>query len=137
MTMPETFATPDDFLAHLQVIYANSALGGTPDAEFFARTQADIQRLEPESTYTPEQLKGMTIVGERLKAEIYGSLTPDVAARVLPNIALGVLDTGEANAAIYKSPDGKYAILLNNGLLLLLSKFYKLIVAWNDPQLVT
>ena len=61
----------------------------------------------------------------------------DIAARVFPNIALGMLDTGEANDAIYKSQDGKYAILLNTGLMLLLNKFSKLIIAWNDPRLVT
>ncbi|QDV73642.1 hypothetical protein [Botrimarina mediterranea] len=137
MTTPQTFATADDFLAYLRVFYAAPASGDNPDTEMVARTQADMQALQPGAAYTPEQLNMMSVVGEQLKAEVYGSLSPEVAARVHPCIALGVLDTGEANAAIYKSSDGKYAILINTGLMQLLNKFVKIIIAWDDPRLVT
>jgi len=137
MTTRQMFDTPSDFLAHLRAVYAKPAIGGIPDHELLGRTQGDLRAPDPQVTYTPEQLRNLSLVGERLKAQVYGSLAPDVAARVLPSIALGVLDTGEANAAIYKSPDGKYAILLNNGLMLLLNKFFKLIIAWESPRAVT
>jgi hypothetical protein len=137
MNRHQSFATPDDFLAHLRAVYANPASGDLPDEELLTRTQNDLRALHPQFTYTPDQLKGMTLVGERLKAEVFGSLPFDINARILSNIALGVLDTGEANAAIYKSRDEKYAILLNNGLMLLLNKFFKLIIAWENPALVT
>ncbi|MBA4020283.1 MAG: hypothetical protein C0483_24240 [Pirellula sp.] len=133
MKTRQSFSTPEDFLSQLQTEYAESALEGAPDSEFMARTQADLNALDNTVTYTAEQLRSMAVVGAQLKEHVYGSLAADMAARIVPNIAVGILDTGEANAAIFKSPDGKYAILLNNGLLLLLNKFVKLMIAWEDP----
>jgi hypothetical protein len=133
---PLSFATPDQFLEYLRTAYGRPAALGTPDVEMIERTRADLRDANPDAPFTPEGLRDMKLVGERLKSEVYGSLAPDIAARVLPNVVLGVLDTGEANAAIYKSHDAKYAILLNTGLLLLLNKFAKLIVAWQDTSVV-
>ena len=73
---------------------------------------------------------------KHLITAMYDGLEPEEAQRVRDSIAIGTLEIGMANASIVRSPDRKYAILFHYGLMMLISKSVKSIIAARDPSQV-
>ncbi|MCK4824349.1 hypothetical protein KA005_51835 [bacterium] len=135
--LKESFTSPQEFLEYLKVELAKPIVPGVPDKEFERRTKADFEKHFPEKVQTDEDFVRYKFVVDTLKEEIISSLPMEMIERIVENIAMGALDTGEANAVIIKSLDNKYAILINFGLMTLLNKFFKLTSVLYEPKLIT
>ncbi len=106
------------------------------DTGFRAINEAEQSSLDPETKAKYDKLGWWEFAAERLKTKVYSALPRDIADVIVPRIALGALDTGTINAAIYRSSDRMFAILLNSGLMLLLNKAAKILIAQADPSCV-
>ena len=135
------FNSPEDFLKELKMTFANPLKplpGVEMDKTFFDITEKDILENHPE--FYDDVIKhhhGLDLMIDNEKQQILGALTPELRNKISSSVAIGALNTGEANAIIVKSECKKFAILVNYGLMVLLYKFLKLTVAKGNPRLVT
>lgn len=135
------FNSPEDFLNELKTTSANPLKplpGAEMDKTFFEMTEKDI--LENDAEFYDEIIKhhhGLDLMVGEEKQQILKALTPELRNKISSNVAIGALNTGEANAIIVRSDCKKFAILVNYGLMVLLNKFLKLTVAKGNPKLVT
>jgi hypothetical protein len=86
--------------------------------------------------YSSEGIFDSNILIERLLDYLFDSLNNEYIARIKENIAFGVVSNSEFNAKCVKSEDSKYAILLYDGLMLLLLKCVKCDIAFYHPEKV-
>jgi len=127
------FSSPSDYLEYLQKQYARIYPPGTPDGKFEEITNTQFKEFGL-SVSALGQFGGYDVVIEDLKNDLFPSLNASDLQRIQSDIAIGLLPTGEANAFIARSPNGKYALVFCSGLMLLLHKYLKLVRAFVTPQ---
>jgi hypothetical protein len=125
-------ANPTEFLEDIQRSLAKPRTGEFERKEYQEITQKQLEEQGINITGDPlEQALGFSV-----KIALRG-LSADERIKVEKNVAFGVAQTGEINAAIYASADGAYAILLNRGLMMFLNKYLKLIATQGKPENLT
>jgi hypothetical protein len=125
--------TPAEFLAHVQQTYARLDRDPDPHRELLELTRADLRKLgrdlpDPDAPY----------------AEIVAAISADIVAacselwgtNLSERCAIGPLQHPTVNARCFKSPDGVYALVIHHGLMNLLHKYTKLVIAAHDPPQV-
>jgi hypothetical protein len=128
-----SFSTPGSYLAHLQAVYARSYPTGSVDEAFATITRNQVAEAQlPASILS--QFEGLRLALSEMTREIHAAMDRDMAQRVAADIAIGVLPSGEAEAFISRSSDGKYAVLFSAGLMLLLHKYLKLVRGFVTPS---
>jgi len=130
--MTRLFSSPSEYLAYLQKVYSKMYPPGTADREFERITDAQLKKHDL-SLSKLRQFGGLHHAIEGLKEDLFPSLDAQNLERIASDIAIGLLPNGEANAFIARSPDGKYALVLCSGLMLLLHKYLKLVRAFVTP----
>lgn len=131
--MTDSFSTPADYLGYLQKRYGKIYSSGSPDPEFARITDAELQKIGS-SLLKLGQFGGLHAAMEGLKNDLFPALDQNELHRISADIAIGLLPSGEANAFIAKSPDGKYALVFCSGLMLLLHKYLKLVRGFVTPE---
>ncbi len=131
--MTQSFSSPTEYLAYLQKLYAKTYPPGTADKEFERITSAELNRLNLSHSELG-QFGGLHSAVEELTTELFASLDAQTVGRIAADVAVGILPTGTANAFIARSPNGRYAVLLCSGLMVLLHKYLKLVRAFNAPS---
>lgn len=135
--MMNNFTSPQEFIEELKSALANPARFGVGDSGFLKITNKQIRTNFPEAADSIiKQNRAYDVHIEELKNDIFTIMTSDMREVINSNVAIGALDTGEANAIIVKSLDWKFAILINYGLMTLLNKYLKLTCAKANPRLV-
>ena len=130
--MTRSFSSPGEYLEYLQGVYEKAYPASIQDAEF---AQITITQLDEYGLALSElgQYGGLRLAVEGLKSDLLQSLGTLDRERVVSDVAIGLLADGQANAFIARSPDGKHAIVLCSGFMLLLHKYLKLIRASVTP----
>jgi len=136
--MRNEFTSPDDFLEYLKIEFANPITpGGGDSGEFERTTMRQLKEHVPSSEWSEQDVRNYAPVIDFLVNKILLTLPESLRQRVTSSVAIGALHTGEVNAMCVKSPDKKYAILMNYGTMNLLHKYYKLMFGSFDPRAVT
>lgn len=161
--MVTTFATPQDFLRFLQTDEASPVARSAPDPAVLAdvmrraaerdeeaelggigttdATPSDdppslIGRvLQGDPSGIPDAVHRLNLLTDPLVAELLETVPDDVRRRITAHVAVGSLASGEMNA-IYRSAEGHHAILVDEGLLVLLHKYFKINTAIVHPEQV-
>lgn len=131
--MLKEYRTPDEFLEHLQESFS-CPFQTAPHEEFKSVVLEGLSESKVDLPYPEADLYNFKPIVEELREMVLRHAAPGVVRSIREEIAIGSLNTGEANAAIYRSPDKKHAIVLNYGLFLLLGKLSKLFIALNEPE---
>jgi len=135
--MNDRFGSPNDFLEYLQDTM-KSEWRDVQDEQFQAMAAEWISK----STYGASFWEKWSdnplglVVGD-LSAQIFECLPADKGKLVHDSVAIGPLFSGNVNATIIRSMDDKYAVLINEGLMILIHKVLKLYSAMKRPDLVT
>lgn len=127
------FSNPQEFLDHVKAM-ESKVIPKTGFDEKFQQIQ-DEQMKESGVALPPNTDPYDLIVGNVMK-EIAETMPLVQRKRLEELVAVGCLEHPYVNAQILRSPDGRYAIVLNKGLLILLNKFMKLIAAAREPKAV-
>jgi hypothetical protein len=134
--MRTKFASAADYLAYLQELFTRRyADDGPVDDEFQRLTETALRNAGIE--IPRGHLTGLNSVISKLWDDVLECLNDSQRDEISRNIAAGVVENGEANAFIARSPDGKYAVIFNSGLAMFLHKLFKLTAGWVDPSCVT
>jgi len=135
--MMNNFSSPQEFLEELKSTLANPARLRIGDSGFLKITNEQIRTNFPEAADSIiKQNRAYDVLIKELRNDIFAIMTSDMRDKINSNVAIGALDTGEANAIIVRSLDWKFAILINYGLMTLLNKYLKLTCAKANPRLV-
>lgn len=136
--LKESYPTPLDFVKELQNILKNEPLIKGEGHEEFNRIKEE-RKKEYDNLINKNSIpdfRDFTVHIEMLFKYIKDSLDARDLALVNESIAFGVIDNTYCNALCIKSPDNKFAILLYEGLMLLLNKYQKLLTAAHFPEKV-
>ena len=131
--MTTSFSCPREYLIYLQTVYGKFHPPGSSDREFESITEAQLTQIDS-SLSKLGQFGGLHLAIDALTNDVFRSLDRKDVDRISTDIAIGVLPSGEGNAFIAKSPDGKFAVVLCSGLMLLLHKYFKLVRAFVAPE---
>ncbi|MBI2283301.1 MAG: hypothetical protein HYU71_06310 [Bacteroidetes bacterium] len=128
------FDTAQEYLEYLQQICTKVYdLPFEKDPEFTKLNSQDVVHL------SPDQLDGMYqmkfLLNQYLNA-ILNTVSPDLKEKIESSLAIGFVRNGSFNATCSKSSTGKYAVLIYEGLFILLNKHGKLAHATNNPKIV-
>ncbi|MER9295703.1 hypothetical protein NKI38_04250 [Mesorhizobium sp. M0621] len=131
--MRKIFDNSEDYLEYLkgkyQKKYKNEKV---VDDEFHRITIQQMEKIGQRLPIGSEN--GLESVISNSFKTIVQSLPATRRALVDGHIAAGVLEHGQANAFIARSPNGKLAILFSSGLAMFLHKYIKLVCASVDPR---
>lgn len=136
--MIDQFDSPRAFLKYIQEMMRGSELK-VPGGDEFRAAATNKLKESANGHSVIEQWSDdpMGYVVGQLTREAQKGLRAEDKKRVMHEVAIGPLYTGNVNALIMKSLDGKYAILLDSGLLRLIHEALKLSVVRDKPHLVT
>jgi hypothetical protein len=134
--MRTAFKTPGDYLSHLKSLYALPYTDRTIVDDEFARITQEQMKVAGIDLPLDGTTAGIELAITSAIERIHLALPPELQATVRNNIATGVLESGDANAFIARSPDKKYAILFCSGLAMFLHKQAKLLTAFFQPDQV-
>ena len=130
----KTFASPEEFLAHIRAVEASALPRSHHRDEMFRQIHEEQLKVSNE-THPPGSELFDHIVADRM-AEIERTLRDDQRVFVRKAIAAGSLEHATVNAQILRNSDRHYAIVVNHDLIVLLNKFIKLVAAAKDPTTV-
>lgn len=134
-------STPNEFLDRLKVHFRFEPIieGGVKSEKFSKLTKREIEKFEGA---IKEKYKDYSIEGDHivlgLIEDVLPILTP-LEIKSIENCAFGKIYNTKINAFCAKSKDGfdNYCIVINEGILMLLHKYGKLVIAQKDPKKVT
>ncbi len=130
------FTDPQEFILYLKRKYANLyKTDKVADKEFYEITKRELSDYG--TSVEDASHKGLDWVISEIYDGILCQLDLEVKNNVKRSMAVGVVETGEVNAWIAKGGLNTYGIILNSGLMLLLHKAFKLMVASTNPQGIT
>jgi hypothetical protein len=137
MNTSSNFRTPEDFLKHLKSTLATLLPNPHPDPGWQNALEERYAGLPDHSKRALDPMTAGDTLIRSLAADIIQHLQDDVQTRIKSFVAIGGLLSGELNASIIRSPDKKFAILVNSGLIILLNKVLKLETARRYPRAIT
>ncbi len=131
MDRVRSFTSPDDFLKYVQQHFGHTMSPGEPDPEFLRR----VEQHSREEGLDPGELqrRGLDLALAELQKKILNGVPKAAGENISKNVAIGTLDIGTVNARILRSPHSQFTIVVHRGLMLLLHKFAKGILAWHSP----
>jgi hypothetical protein len=134
--MSARFDSADDYLTYLQRRYAKPYFDGIiQDREFHRLTMDELRQAELDMPEGP--VAGIALAIASSYRNVLKGLSPHRRQLVECSIAAGVMEHGECNAFIARSPEGKFAILFSSGLAMFMHKYIKLVCAMIAPNAVT
>ncbi|MDD2496933.1 MAG: hypothetical protein PHY90_02180 [Desulfitobacteriaceae bacterium] len=125
------FSSPADLLEYLKTEYYQSGEDILPRME---PGGGDVASFDSESVLD-ELCFGRYRVNSLID-EVVPVLSTEMKERLFQEVAFGVVSTKDFNATCVKSADNKYAVLVNKGLLMFLSKTGKIDMVINTLKLV-
>jgi hypothetical protein len=132
------YQTPSDFLHAVQdFLAAQPYPKGESDVTF---TQLNLEEFKQHTSlhkYTPDEIRGGQLLVDGLLDIIKGGLDEESVGKIESSIAFGKALNGEFNALCVRNDDGQYAVLIYEGLMTLMHKYDKFIVASTSPESVT
>jgi len=127
------FSNPQEFLDHVRVVESKVVPKTNIDQKF---QQIQDEQMKEGGITLPLNTDSYDLIVGNVVKEIVGALPSGQQKRFEKSVAAGCLEHPSVNAQILRSPDDRYAIVLNKGLLILLNKFMKLIAAGREPEAV-
>lgn len=132
-----TYSSPDEFVKDLQNYLKNEPpIKGEGHEEFTRLNEEQFKELEITYGQNPDYFRESNYLVESLFETVASSLNEDDLKSVKEKIAFGKVLNTFCNALCVKSQDNKYAVLIYEGLMLLLHKYGKLILASHFPDKV-
>lgn len=132
--------TPKDFLERLKIHFRFEPVieGSVKSDEFSKLTRTEFENFE---SSIKEKLKNYNVEDDYIVEELVKDILPILTTKEkesLTNVAFGKIYNTKMNAFCAKSQDGldNYCIVINEGLLMLLHKYGKLVLARNNPESV-
>jgi uncharacterized protein YjiS (DUF1127 family) len=129
-----TAQTPTEFLARVREAYAQLDRDEEPDRALLELTRRDLEKLGVELA-EPGENYGLIVAA--IADEIAAACSAVWGCDLTERCAIGPLRHPAVNARCFKGPGGIYALVIHHGLMNLLHKYTKLIVAAHDPSQVT
>lgn len=128
--MKRSLSKAQEFLNKVKENYEKPFMGGRPSVELFKKlpkyenyTDDKINKVIDELIHQKNEYNSSMAVSLRTKHELFSKFMPEFHNKFYnEKIAIGSLYHGNINAFCIKSSDGLYAILLNEGLMLLFNK---------------
>jgi hypothetical protein len=126
------YKSPQDFAAAIYATFRTDvpSLSSTDhlDTEWKRIRDTEFQKSRFGKIYSREEAHNYLPLLDEIWKDIIQSIPQKLRVTLQASIALGVLDTGNANASIYWSNLARYyAIFLNLGLIQLLNHYLKLL----------
>lgn len=131
------YQTPKDFLRAVQDFLADQPYPKGESDETFTQLNLEEAKQFPSFKQTPDEIRSGQFLIDGFLDMIKGGLDVESVDKIESNIAFGKALHGEFNALCIRSDDKKYAILIYEGLMILMHKYDKLIIASNYPESVT
>lgn len=132
------YNNPEDFLKAAQVLLKNNPpIEDERHDEFTRITDEELKQFDEFKGITRQEISESNFVIKNLFKFIEDSMDKEELEHVRNNIAFGRIENSNCNAMCVKSHDGKYAVLIYDGLMNLLHKHGKLLFAAQDPDKVT
>ncbi|UFH33633.1 hypothetical protein LNP04_08000 [Chryseobacterium sp. C-71] len=133
-------STPKDFLDRLKLHFRFEPIieGGLRSEEFSKITKYEFENFE---NNLKEKLKNYNVEGDDIVDNLVQDVLPILTLaeqELVKNVAFGKIYNTKINAFCAKSQDGldHYCIVINEGLLMLLHKYGKLLAAQGNPKIV-
>lgn len=138
--MPRSFSSPNDFMSHVQVVYKKSMVSiqsATPNLEFQKISEDRIKEYGIELRESGLFARACESYDLIVKVQ-WEALQEIFPARIVDEfnnrIAVGSLDNMFVNALCATSEkEGYIAIVINSGLMCILSTLSKMLIALNNP----
>jgi hypothetical protein len=132
-----TYTSPVEFLKVLQEYHKyEPQIEGEGHAEFTRLNELQFKEIQKQNGHSDEYFRESNYLVESLFEMVAASMEADVLKKLRDQIAFGKVINTFCNAICVKSSDGKFAILIYEGLMQLLHKHGKLILASNYPDKV-
>jgi hypothetical protein len=128
-----TAQTPSEFLAHVRALYARIDRDDEPDQQFKKLTDDDLAKR---GVTLADPSDGYAIVVDAIAEDIAAACVEGWSVDLTERCAIGDLRHLAVNARCFKSPSGVYALVIYHGLMNLMHKYTKLVVAAHDPSQV-
>jgi hypothetical protein len=125
--------TPAEYLEQVREAYARLDRDPDPDRELLELTRVDLEKRGLELP-DPDEAYGVVVAA--ISDEIVAACSETWSVDLSERCAIGPLRHPAVNARCFKSPDGVYALVIHHGLMNLLHKYTKLVVAAHDPAQV-
>lgn len=133
-------STPKDFLERLKTHFRFEPIieGGVRSEEFSRITKSEFENFE---NSIKEKLKDYSVEDDHIVENLVQDVLPILTLaeqELVRNVAFGKIYNTKINAFCAKSQDGldHYCIVINEGLLMLLHKYGKLLAAQANPKIV-
>ncbi|MBS1614157.1 MAG: hypothetical protein JST49_15160, partial [Bacteroidetes bacterium] len=133
-------STSKDFLERLKVHYRYEPIieGGVKSKTFSEMTKAEFENFEGAMK---EKLLNYTVESDHIVQQLVDDVMPilnSTEKTMVADVAFGKIYNTKLNAFCAKSQDGfdNYCIVINEGLLMLLHKYGKLLLATHSPESV-
>lgn len=130
--MATSFASPADYLAHVQQCYAKAYVTKFTEDDFSRMTRSQLGQLNVSMDGLGEH-GGLEWMVNDLRDTLLKAVDEETRKRIDAHMAIGLLINGQANAFVIRSSDGKLAVVIQTGLMMLLHKYLKLVRAFVTP----
>lgn len=128
------FDTAQEYLEYLQIICTKEyALPFEKHPNFTKLNKEDLEALSLENFDGFLLLESLI---EKYKEAIINTVSVEIKEKMQESLAIGLVRNGSFNATCSKSSNDKYAILIYEGLFVLLNKHGKLTHAARNPKIV-
>ncbi|WP_291138893.1 hypothetical protein [Flavobacterium sp. UBA7663] len=132
-----SYNTPQEFVKDLQDYLRNSPQIKTKKHDEFTKlNDLEHKKIDALKNLSKEELIESNMLIDMLVKKVYDVLDPEELEKAQSSIAFGKVVNTYCNALCVRSPDGKYAVLIYEGLMMLLHKFGKLMFAAQNPKSV-
>lgn len=132
---------PKDFLERLKIHFRYEPVieGSVKSDEFSKLTRAEFEKFE---SSIKEKFKNYNVEDDHIVDDLVNDVLPILTTtegESLTNVAFGKIYNTKMNAFCAKSQDGldNICIVINEGLLMLLHKYGKLVIARDNPESVS
>ena len=137
--MSQEFSSPADLLSYIQTERYVPVPKSDPNIEFqkiYKEKQQNLKQQGIPVQEIPDGSSAHELIIQNLWQDIKTALPNDSLDWCNQTLAVGLLDNMHVNAACIRGPGGFYAIILHSGLLTLLNKVSKLLLAIANPEAV-
>jgi hypothetical protein len=125
--------TPAEYLGEVRSAYAALTYDDQPDETLLELTKRDLEKL---GTELPRPGDGYDAPVGAIAEEIETACIQLWSVNLSERCSIGPLEHPSVNARCFRSPEGIYALVIHHGLMNILHKSTKLIVAARDPTQV-
>jgi hypothetical protein len=126
--------TPGEFLGKVRDAFTEIYRDAEPDEQLRDLTRRDLEKLGVTLAADPDD--GYARVVAAISEEISSACAELYDVDLSADCAIGTLTHPKVNARCFRSPEGVYALVIHHGLMGLLHKFTKLVIAAHDPSQV-